>query len=259
MVKEEEVKRNNLVELSNISFSYLTQGKERVILDDFSLSIEEGSITCLMGPSGCGKSTLFDILGGYKSIKKGKIEYSNGIELCDEIGMVFQKNVLLPWKNVYENLDFPLKVKSVNRAQRKEMIQTNLNRFGLSEIQKYYPNQLSGGMYARVALLRTLIIEPKLILADEAFSSLDIATKKSILKIFVEEIRESKKTAIVITHDISEALNIGDRIVLFAGNPMKILYDVNTKGLDSIQKEKIRGKYERYASLLEKKDDHEIA
>lgn len=259
IAKGKRVSKKNLLELNGIGFSYYTQGKERVILDDFSLSFEEGSITCLMGASGCGKSTLLDIIGGYKGINNGEIKFSDAINTCDEIGMVFQKNVLLPWKNVYENLDFPLKVKAISRAKRRELIQEMLNRFGLAEIQKYYPNQLSGGMHARIALLRTLIIEPQLILADEAFSALDMSTKKSIWQIFVDEVRENQKTAIVVTHDISEALSIGDRMILFAGNPLKILFDVNTQVLDNAQKDRIRDKYARFVSLLGKKDVHESA
>lgn len=232
--------KNRAVILKNVSFSYVEKECERKILSDFSMSFCTGTITSILGSSGCGKSTLLNLIGNNRKINDGRIFYSNEINENKDIGIVFQENILLPWKSVEKNLDFALKTRVFDKEHRKKIIKEYLAKFNMVGAEALFPYQLSGGMYARVILIRALILQPKLVLVDEAFSALDLLTKNIIIEQFLREIHENKRTAIVITHDIFEALKISDRVVVLQGEPLRTILDIELDQNSEEQKSQVK-------------------
>lgn len=207
--------------LEHISHHYFSKTGYTKALDDISFSMEEGEFVALLGPSGCGKSTLLSIIAGIIQQTSGDV-LLEGKPLRPSamaIGYMLQQDYLFPWKTIIENVLIGPKISRKNTNEATEKALDLLNEVGLTNVAKSYPTSLSGGMRQRVALVRTLMTDPKILLLDEPFSALDYQTKLKLEDIVADLLRSYKKTAVLVTHDIGEAISMSDRILLMRANP----------------------------------------
>ncbi len=211
------------VAFSNVSKSYEGSGE---IIHDLSLNIRQGEFVSILGPSGSGKTTILKLAAGLIQPDKGSIKTSLGGQRTGR-GYVFQDAHLMPWKNVGENVELPLKILGTPASEREGAVARALDLVGLQTSASLMPDELSGGMKMRVSLARALVSNPKLLLLDEPFSALDEFTRYHL----GEELRriwlEKKFTVLFVTHSVSEATFISDRVCIFSDKPMKIVGDVN--------------------------------
>lgn len=200
--------------LENITVEY---SPERVILKDFNLEIPKRSITCLLGPSGCGKTTLLHLMGGLIHQTQGQlVGFDQEIPAC-----VFQETRILPWKTVLHNVTYTLRGK-MSKTEATDLAVHFLDLMGLRSELSRYPHQLSGGMKQRVAIARAFAYPSSLILMDEAFQGLDLGLKQHILDRFKEIWQENRRTVVFVTHDVDEALMIGQEIMVLNGPPVSV-------------------------------------
>ncbi|MFF3851547.1 ABC transporter ATP-binding protein [Micromonospora sp. NPDC002575] len=197
------------------------QGEHAVLaLDGVSLDVAPGEFVCLVGASGCGKSTLLNLVAGLDKVSGGRIELGDGVNP----GLMFQESALFPWLTVEGNVDVPLKLRRLPRAQRRERVAELLRTVHLAEFGRKRPHQLSGGMRQRVALARTLALDTPVLLMDEPFGALDAMTR-DILHDELERIwAERKLTVLFVTHNVREAARLADRIILLSSRPGRIIY-----------------------------------
>ena len=188
----------NILEVKNICKTYQAKNGEIEALKDINFRIEEGEYVSIIGPSGCGKSTLLSIIAGLENKTSGTT-YING-----KIGYMLQKDNLLEWRTVLNNVFLGLEIQRSNTPENKKYVIELLKKYGLYEFKDKYPNQLSGGMRQRVALIRTLAIKPKILLLDEAFSALDYQTRLMVTEDIYKILKNEGITALMVTHDISE-------------------------------------------------------
>ena len=186
---------------------------------DINLNIKENSITAIIGPSGCGKSTLLNIIGNLDSKTKGEIIFNND---SINIGYMFQNDCLFPWLNILDNCLLGLKIQNKLTKENKEYVINLLNTYGLKDFLYSYPSNLSGGMKQRVALIRTLATNPDILLLDEPFSALDFETRQLVSDDVYKIIKKEKKTTIIITHNIEEAILMADTVVVLTKRPAKV-------------------------------------
>lgn len=213
-----------LLEVKDISFSYHTLAGETLALDHISFSLFPGEFLAIIGPSGCGKSTILNLVSGLLKPEHGKI-LMNGSPLIENktrIGYMFQKDQLLEWRNIYKNVILGLEIQKQKSPEKLKFIEDLLHAYGLDKFKKSYPSQLSGGMRQRAALIRTLAMKPDLLLLDEPFSALDSQTRLAVSDDIGKILRKEKKTAILVTHDISEAISMADRIIILTKRPASI-------------------------------------
>lgn len=210
--------------INHISHTYFTKKTMTTALEDISLSIEEGEFISFLGPSGCGKTTLLSIIAGLLKPTEGDIQIDgkNTNETTPSIGYMLQQDYLFPWKTIEENILLGLKIMNKNSESMRKNAINLLHEIGLHDVLKLYPRQLSGGMRQRVALVRTLATNPKILLLDEPFSALDYQTKLKLEDLVFKILKEYQKTALLVTHDIGEAIAMSDRIYLLSANPGKI-------------------------------------
>ena len=203
-----------MLEISNISKIFKNNDKDVTALQKTNLLINNHEIISLVGQSGCGKSTLLRIIGGLEKASTGFIKLNNKIikKPSSNIGMVFQDPRLMPWLNVYDNIK--LSILNENKKQQKVKISKTLQKVGLENCENLWPRELSGGMAQRVAIARTLVREPKVLLLDEPFSALDSFTKTNLHQHVKELWASLKLTIIMVTHDINEATSMSDRILI---------------------------------------------
>ena len=203
-----------MLEINNISKIFKNNEKDVAALQKTNLLINDHEIISLVGQSGCGKSTLLRIIGGLEKASTGFIKLNNKIikKPSSNIGMVFQDPRLMPWLNVYDNIK--LSILNENKKQQKVKISKTLQKVGLENCENLWPRELSGGMAQRVAIARTLVREPKVLLLDEPFSALDSFTKTNLHQHVKELWASLKLTIIMVTHDINEATSMSDRILI---------------------------------------------
>lgn len=194
----------------------------RIILDQFSLQFTPGSITCLFGPSGCGKTTLLNLMGGIHLPDSGSV---NGFPE-ERISFIFQETRLLPWKTALDNVMFPL-IDKMPGNQALETASKFLRLVGLEKEKAFYPSQLSGGMKQRVSIARAFAFPGSLILMDEAFQNLDNTLKYNILDSFMRIWKEDGRTVIFVTHDIDEAIKLGQQIIFLDHQPLQIIKTIS--------------------------------
>lgn len=220
-----------VVEIKNIGMTYHTLEGETEALKDISLNVYEGEIVGIVGPSGCGKSTLLSIIAGL-------IEPSNGVVLINEgerirsngsVGYMFQKDQLLEWRNILQNVVIGLEIQGKLNIRTYSVAEKMLERYGLGDFKYSYPSQLSGGMRQRVALIRTLLLQPDLLLLDEPFSALDYQTRLAIADEIGVILKNEKKTGLLVTHDIAEAISLSDRVVILTNRPATIKEIIDIK------------------------------
>ncbi|HEX3822504.1 MAG TPA: ABC transporter ATP-binding protein [Candidatus Sulfotelmatobacter sp.] len=213
------------VGLSDISLSYRAQSGERLLaLDHINLQVKAGEFVCIVGPSGCGKSTLLHLIAGLHSQTSGQVLIDGNPVAgpgTDRI-MIFQEHALFPWLTVGQNVEFGMKMKGVPRAEREERVRYYLRLVHLAKFEKSYIHQLSGGMRQRVAIARALATEPDVLLMDEPFAALDAQTR-DLLHDELERIwSETGRTIIFVTHNVREAIRLGDRVVLMTFRPGRV-------------------------------------
>ena len=211
-----------------VSKIFSTRNGDVVALQAVDFLVDEEEFVCIVGPSGCGKTTLLKIIAGLVQPTSGQIVYStepsNG---RPRSAMVFQEQGLFPWMTVQDNVAFGLEMQGVERHNRRQQAQDFLCKVGLSAFLHSYPHELSGGMSQRVAILRAFLANPQILLMDEPFGSLDSQTRLVMQEELLRIWREHRKTVIYVTHDIEEAILLGDRVLVMSGRPGKILEDIS--------------------------------
>ena len=193
-------------------------------LQNVSIEVRQGEFISVIGPSGCGKSTLFNIIGGLADKYQGDVRIAGErVSACHpDIGMVFQEESTFPWRNARENVEFPLEIKGVPPGERRDRAMHFLRMVGLAEFAEHLPSELSGGMRARCAIARTLAAQPKILLMDEPFGSLDEQTRLLLGDKVLQIHRELAQTSLLITHSITEAVQMSDRVAVMTYRPGRI-------------------------------------
>lgn len=217
-----------LLELKNISYSYHTLHGETKALNNISFGVKEGEFLAIVGPSGCGKSTLLSIIAGLIKPEDGTIivNKSDGTIGYPKIGYMLQKDHLLDWRSVYQNVILGLEIQDKLTKENIEYVHELLEEYGLGSFKDKRPSELSGGMKQRAALIRTLALKPELLLLDEAFSALDYQTRLIVSADICNIIRQTGKTMIMITHDLSEAVRLSDRVIVLTARPASVKTEV---------------------------------
>ncbi|MRG85220.1 ABC transporter ATP-binding protein [Salinibacillus xinjiangensis] len=210
--------------VKDISHLYFTEKNYTKALEEISLDVEKGSFVSLIGPSGCGKTTLLSIIAGLIQPTQGEVllEEEAISKQNSSIGYMLQQDYLFPWKNIIENVLIGPHIQKNLTKEITEQAERLLEEIGIGNTKESYPNQLSGGMRQRVALARTLITDPKLLLLDEPFSALDYQTKLKLENLVMEILKKYDMTSVLVTHDIGEAIAMSERIVLLQSNPGRI-------------------------------------
>ncbi|MBE6155894.1 MAG: ABC transporter ATP-binding protein [Firmicutes bacterium] len=215
---------NNILKISNLKKDYNTINGEITAIDNISFSLKKGTFLSIVGSSGCGKSTLLNIIAGLDNLTSGEIDYSP----CLKIGYMLQDDALLPWLTVYQNATIGLNLLKIATEDNLNYVKKLLVTYGLEKFIDKYPDELSGGMKQRVALIRTLATKPDLLLLDEPFSALDYQSRLMVSDDVYKIIKKENKTVIMITHDIAEAISLSDTIIVLSKRPANIkkVYDV---------------------------------
>ena len=212
---------DTLLSVSHVSYSYHTLSGETPALSDITFSVKEGEFLSIVGPSGCGKSTLLSLLASLMEPESGTI-ILRGKPLAPHtanIGYMLQKDHLLEWRTIYKNVLLGLEIRRELTAEKLAYVNQLLSDYGLDKFRSAHPSELSGGMRQRAALIRTLALKPELLLLDEPFSALDSQTRLSVSDDIGRILRQEKKTAILVTHDISEAISMADRVIILSPRP----------------------------------------
>ncbi len=218
------------IRIDGLSHTYYTARGETAVLRDLSLAVAEGEFCSLVGPSGCGKSTLLGLIAGLTPVQDGRV-LVNGAPVhgpTREIGLLLQRDHLFEWRTVLKNVELGLEIQGQRSAESRGRAHQLLTTYGLAGFERHYPDQLSGGMRQRVALIRTLATDPDVLLLDEPFAALDYQTKLVLEREVQGIIRANGKTALLVTHDIEEAISMSDRVVVLTGRPasVKQVYDI---------------------------------
>lgn len=205
-----------VLKLKNVSKKYQAKNGEVEALSNITFNVQEGEFISIIGPSGCGKSTLLSVIAGLEPKTSGDIQIDGGL------GYMLQKDSLLEWRTIYNNITFGLEISRKKTKENEEYVEELLKKYGLYEFKDKYPNQLSGGMRQRAALIRTLATKPKILLLDEAFSALDYQTRIMVTNDIFQILKNENITAIIVTHDISEAISMSDRVVVLTKRPATV-------------------------------------
>ncbi|HSV21209.1 MAG TPA: ABC transporter ATP-binding protein [Casimicrobiaceae bacterium] len=219
------------IRLQHVSKRFASGPAAVPTLHNVDLSIHEGDFVTLIGPSGCGKSTLFNILVGLVPPDEGGALFIDGKQerpdhLLGRVAFMPQRDMLLPWRTVLDNAILAAEIDGVARAEARERARRSLDRFGLNGFEHYYPGQLSGGMRQRVALMRTFMFDREIMLLDEPFGALDALTRALMQRWLLEVWEGARRTVLFITHDIEEAIFLGDRVLVMSARPGHIKLDI---------------------------------
>ena len=212
---------NKILELKNISKKYKSKKGEILAINNINMKVKEGEFVAIIGPSGCGKSTLLSIISGLEEKTTGEI-YIGGEKIegiSSKIGYMLQKDCLLEWRTIWSNVILGLELKGKINEENKKYVENLLKKYNLYDFKDKYPSELSGGMRQRAALIRTLAVRPKILLLDEAFSALDYQTRIMVTNDIYNILRKEGITAIIVTHDISEAISMSDRVIVLTKRP----------------------------------------
>src|SRR4051794_28543378 len=222
------------IRLRNISKHFETARGRIAALDTVDLTVAAGEFVTVIGPSGCGKSTLFNVLVGLTPPDPGGELFIEGQpqaidHLLGRVAFMPQRDMLMPWRNVLDNAILAAEIDGVPRAEARARATAALDRFGLRGFEHHYPQQLSGGMRQRVALMRTFLFERDIMLLDEPFGALDALTRAMMQRWLLEVWSESKRTVLFITHDIDEAIFLADRVIVMSARPGRIKMDLSVR------------------------------
>lgn len=214
---------NEILKFDNVKYFYQTKNDEIFALDNVNFNVKEQEFVSIVGPSGCGKTTILSLIAGLLKPSSGEVilDGSNKID-TRKIGYMFQRDMLFDWRTVWKNITLGLELQKGNRDEKLKLADELLKKYSLYNFKNKKPRSLSGGMRQRVALIRTLVLEPKLLLLDEPFSALDFQTRLNLCDDVYEIIKSEKKTAILVTHDISEAISMSDKIIVLSSRPARV-------------------------------------
>ena len=245
----------NLLEIKDLTKIYHTKNGEIKAIDNISFNLYEKEFLCIVGSSGCGKSTLLNILANLDEKSDGQIKKNKNLK----IGYMLQEDALFPGLTILENATLGLEIKKIKTKENIEYVKELLTKYGLKDFLYKYPSQLSGGMRQRVALIRTLAIKPDILLLDEPFSALDYVSRLMVSEDVKKIIKAEKKTVIMITHDLAEAISLADRIIVLSKRPSKIktTYNIKIDGLTALERRK-SNKFSYYYDLLWKELDKNV-
>ena len=207
-----------VLRFDNVCMHYHSKQGETIALENVNFSVHKGEFVAIIGPSGCGKTTILSLAAGLLTPTSGKVTANNV-----SFGYMLQKDELFPWRNIEKNIFLPLEIKRANTTANRERTIALAQKYGLKQFLKSYPSELSGGMRQRAALIRTLAVNPDVLLLDEPFSALDYQTRLSVCDDVYKIIRNENKTALLITHDISEAISVADKIFVLSKRPAHII------------------------------------
>ena len=212
---------DKILELKDISKKYQSKKGEIIAIKNINMRVKEGEFVSIIGPSGCGKSTLLSIISGLEEKTTGEI-YIEGEKIegiSAKIGYMLQKDCLLEWRTIWSNVVLGLELKGKINEENKNYVENLLKKYNLYDFKDKYPSELSGGMRQRAALIRTLAVRQKILLLDEAFSALDYQTRIMVTNDIYNILRKEGITAIIVTHDISEAISMSDRVAVLTKRP----------------------------------------
>lgn len=214
----------SLLDVERVSYSYHTLAGETPALIDVTFSVKEGEFLAIVGPSGCGKSTLLSLLCGLMGPEEGSIRIRRTpvMDHRQGIGYMLQKDHLFEWRSVYKNVILGLEIQKRKTPENLAHVDQMLKDYGLEAFKDSRPSELSGGMRQRAALIRTLALDPSLLLLDEPFSALDYQTRLNVCDDVYRIIKKEKKTAILVTHDLSEAIGMADRVLILSKRPASV-------------------------------------
>ena len=207
-----------MLEFKNVYYTYHTKSGETTAVQNLNFKIEKGQFVSVIGPSGCGKTTILSLAAGLLAPSSGEVVRGDG-----ECGYMLQRDALFSWRTVEQNIFLPLEVKRRNTPEMRKKAIELAEKYGLKDFLKKTPSQLSGGMRQRVALIRTLAAEPEILFLDEPFSALDYQTRLEVCDDVQGIIKGEKKTALLVTHDISEAIALSDKVVVLSARPAKVV------------------------------------
>lgn len=228
-----------ILELKNVSLTYQTTDDEITAVSDLTFDCQEGEFLSIIGPSGCGKTTVLSLIAGLIKATSGEIKIDGKkINGKNDLGYMLQRDQLFEWRTIEKNVFLPLEIKGKKEQKDYLYAHSLLDKYGLKEFKKKYPSQLSGGMRQRAALIRTLVSNPRLLLLDEPFSALDYQTRLSVCEDVYKIIKTEEKTAVLVTHDISEAISMSDIIIVLTDRPAKVksIFRPNIDGSSPIKK-----------------------
>jgi NitT/TauT family transport system ATP-binding protein len=221
----------NIIEVANLSMKYHSLNGEIIALARIDFDVKKGEFVCIVGPSGCGKSTLLSVIAGLLSPTSGRIIIEGALVTgaSSKVGYMLQKDYLFEWRTIWENVLLGLEIRKSLSRQSKAYVSELLKTYGLYDFKDKFPQQLSGGMRQRAALIRTLAVEPEILLLDEAFSALDYQTRLLVTEDIYGIIKKENKTAIMVTHDIAESISMADRVIVLSERPavIKKIYDIH--------------------------------
>ena len=221
-----------LVRVERVSLRYHTPQGETLAVDDISFQVREGEFLAIVGPSGCGKSTLLSLISGLIQPSEGRIFVAGrevGPDSLGSVGYMLQHDHLFPWFNVWKNVLLGLDLRKQVTPEKERWLRGLLEQYGLGDFLSSFPRHLSGGMRQRVALIRTLAVSPEILLLDEPFSALDYQNRITVSDDIAGIIREEGKTAILVTHDISEAISLADRVLVMSERPGQLKSEIDIR------------------------------
>ncbi len=245
--------KTHLLELENIALNYHTLKDETTALQDITMYVDTKEFISIVGPSGCGKTTLLSIIAGILKPSRGKITLNGKpiAETKNQIGYMFQRDQLFEWRTVLENVRLGLEISHNRNPENEKYLNELLDKYGLGDFRNKYPHHLSGGMRQRVALIRTLVLRPEILLLDEPFGALDYQTRRTVIQDVSSIITREEKTSILVTHDLSEAASLSDRIIVLSKRPstVKAEFKTNLRKLENIEERK---RTEEYKQIVDK-------
>lgn len=248
---------DNVLSIKNLSKAYHDIKKEVLAINNISFNVVDKEFISIVGPSGCGKSTILGIIADILDKSSGEIVFKNDNPV---IGYMLQQDCLLNWKTVYENCLLGLEIRNELTKENKDYVLSLLKKYGLEDFINSYPDSLSGGMKQRVALIRTLAINPDILLLDEAFSNLDYQTRLTLSDDIYKIIKNEGKTAIMVTHDIAEAVSMSDRIIVLTKRPseIKTIHEINLNNKSIPTRNRKDKMFDYYYEMIWKELDHNV-
>ena len=245
-----------ILRIKDLRKIYHTKQNEILAVDNFSFDLKEVEFVAIVGPSGCGKSTILSILCGLEKASAGTIKTEDGISF----GYMLQGDNLFEWQTIFKNCLLGLELKGKVSEKDKEYVKKLLKTYGLEEFMNAYPSNLSGGMRQRVALIRTLATRPDLLLLDEPFSALDYQSRLAVSDDVYKIIKSEKKSAIMVTHDISEAISMADRVIVLSQRPctIKSIYEIKLTDKSTPINNRKAKEFAKYYDMIWKDIDYHV-
>lgn len=247
---------NKILEIKNLKKSYHTRTSETLAVENFSYSLSNGEFVAIVGPSGCGKSTILSILCGLEKKSDGEIILKNECK----IGYMLQQDSLFPFRTILDNCLLGLEINHERNPETEQKVIDLLSTYGLKDFIHSYPKQLSGGMRQRVALIRTLATNPDILLLDEPFSALDYQTRLAVSDDVYKIIKQEKKSAIIVTHDLAEAISLADKVIVLSERPSKIkkIFDIHLSGRSTPVENRKAKEFSQYYDQIWKEIDFHV-